>query len=175
MKTCQQITELVKDRKQIETRLHNATLIVNEIAEYRVIYEQLVQIEQLVHERNMEAVVSLLVDNEKRLSVVHDKQSSQSQLFHLLYRVNNRKKHSIQILLSSILKKLVCIDSKSITVHSRAEETSYKSLSLEQLFQLLQSLGNFEQTVCFIHEQLLSFCQTVLSKKVSLKRLLWPM
>ena len=162
MKTCQQITDLVNERKQIEIRLHNATLVVNEIAEYRVVYDQLVKIEQFVHEKNIESVVSLIIDNEKRLSILKEKQSSQSQLFHLLYRVNNRKKHSIQILLSSILQQLVCIDSQTIIIHSHVEN----SLSLECVFQLLQQLGGFEQSACFIHEKLLPFCQAVLSKKV---------
>ena len=59
MKNCESIKELIEERKEIELRLHNTQMIIEILSDYRVIYDQLINVEQQLHNNNIEEAVSI--------------------------------------------------------------------------------------------------------------------
>lgn len=163
MKSVQTVSELLEERKLIETRLHNATLLVNALSDYRQIYEQLVSVEQLLHEEKLDTVVQLLKDNEERIKRLQGE--SNPHLLSLLTRVNKRKVFYVQGVLMKLLHQRILITDQSVSICTEVHNTltPYHGLSLRSILALLQQVSSFDTALRSELALLKTFSERVLT------------
>lgn len=132
-----------------------------------MIYEQLVSVEQLLHEEKIDKVVSLLKDNEDRIS--HLQNTNNQHLLSLLSRVNKRKLFYVQGVLTQLLHKRIVITDHSISICTEVKDPlePYPSLTLRNLLSYLQQVSSFDIAVRQELSLLRTFAERVLTTHVA--------
>lgn len=138
------------------------------LSDYRAIYEQLVNVEPLLHKEKLQEVVSQLKDNEKRIHTLQGQDGINTHLLTVLQRVNKRKLFYVQTILTDLLKQRITIESDSIAICPTITNslTPFKDISLTMVFSLMQEHGSFDSIIHPYLTQLKSLCETALFSEV---------
>ena len=164
MKNCESMKELIEERKEIELRLHNTQMIIEILSDYRVIYDQLINVEQQLHNNKIEEAIKMLKDNEQRLSHLREKSQKNDQLIFILNRVNNRKLFFVKGIVSKLLAQRIMISSTTISIMTSCNDS--QSISLQTLLLLIQQLDSFDVLMNPIFAKLKAFCERIFSTNV---------
>lgn len=142
--------------------------MVTLLSDYRTIYEQLVNVEPLLHKEKLQEVVSQLKDNEKRIHTLKGQDGINNHLLAVLERVNKRKLFYVQTILSDLLRQRIKIESDSLAICPSITNslTLYKNISLTTLLSLIQEHGSFDSIIHPCLTQLKTLCETVLFSDV---------
>ena len=164
MKNCESMKELIEERKEIELRLHNTQMIIEILSDYRIIYDQLINVEQQLHNNKIEEAIKMLKDNEQRLSHLKEKSQKNDQLILILNRVNNRKLFFVKGIVSKLLAQRIMISSTTISIMTSCNDS--QSISLQTLLLLIQQLDSFDVLMNPIFAKLKDFCERIFSTNV---------
>lgn len=164
MKNCESMKELIEERKEIELHLHNTQMVIEILSDYRIIYDQLINVEQQLHNNKIEEAIKMLKDNEQRLSHLKENSQKNDQLIFILNRVNNRKLFFVKGIVSKLLAQRIMISSTTISIMTSCNDS--QSISLQTLLLLIQQLDSFDMLMNPIFAKLKDFCERIFSTNV---------